>query len=146
MGRQRNQIHAEKVAAWKLKHVGLPQAERTRLMIKAIQAIRQRGLLTLSGVTISAVVDRTLLECKERHSILSELTSDVDGIHFTNALDRFQTAKPEELYDALQVLLIDLLDNFGRITADILTKYLHEELMNVTVGNAIGLVKKRDRR
>ncbi|MEK6555061.1 MAG: hypothetical protein AABZ31_07470 [Bdellovibrionota bacterium] len=41
-------------------------------------------------------------------------------------------SKPNDVQEALQELLLELLEVFGRITAEILTKNLHQELMTVT--------------
>lgn len=144
MGRQRNELHLVQVEAWKKKNAGISSNDLTRLQIKAIQAVRLRSLATLSGVTVSAVIDRTLIETKEKFPILSGITIDAEGMHFLKLIEHTPNSQTDELQRALQELLIELLDVFGKITADILTKYLHQELMNVTADTSLGLFKNRE--
>lgn len=132
MARQRNELHTKQVAAWKNKNSGLTDKELSQLFINGILAVRHRTLATLSNVTVTVVVDRILLECQERFSILSEVTNDSEGLHFDKFSDKIHGFKPKTVQEALQELLLDLLEVFGKITADILTKNLHQELMTVT--------------
>jgi len=132
MVRQRNEIHAKQVEAWKEKNAELSSSEMTLLYVKAIQAVYKRSLGTLSLVTVVAVVDRTLHECKEKYPLLSAVESDAEGLHFGKMLNQLQNSKPEDSQKVLHEFLIELLDIFGKITAEILTRYLHQELMTVT--------------
>lgn len=107
----------------------------TRLFIKAIQAVRQRSLSTLSRVTVAAVLERILYESKEKFPLLSPIVSDADGLHFNDFFEQVPSSKTEDLNNALEELLLEILEVFGKITAEILTKYLHQELMTVTNPN-----------
>jgi len=132
MARQRNELHAKQVEAWKKKIGNLSPGETTLLLIKAILAIRKRSLVTLSGVTVTAVIDRQLFEAKEKFPVLMEVTNDSAGLYFGKFCETSLSSESDEAQNSLQEFLIDLLDVFGKITADILTKYLHRELMTVT--------------
>lgn len=132
MIRQRNDLHIKQVEAWKTKNNGLSDKDRNQLFINGILAVRQKSLGTLSSVTVTAVIDRILIECQERFSVLSEIRNDSEGLHFNKFADHLMNLKPSEIQDALQELLLELLEVFGKITADILTKNLHKELMNIT--------------
>lgn len=157
MSRQRNELHLQQVEAWKKLNQGLSSEEMNQLLIKAILAVRLRSLKTLSNVTVTAVIDRTIRTAKENFSILSEVSSDDTGIHFGPLLDQLTEAEKSEVQVVLQDLLIELLDVFGKITAEILTKYLHQELMTVTLETVIkqidpskkpklGIVKNREKK
>ena len=132
MPAKRSDLHTKQVEAWKKKNSGLSDKELPRLFINGILAVRSRSLGTLSNVTVTVVVDRVLLECQERFSILSHLSSDSQGIHFDKFSVHIEDSKPREIQDALEELLLELLEAFGKITADILTKNLHKELMATT--------------
>lgn len=157
MSRQRNELHLQQVEAWKKLNQGLSSEEMNQLFIKAILAVRLRSLKTLSNVTVTAVIDRTIRKAKEIFSILSEVSSDDTGIHFGPLLNQLTEAEKSEVQAVLQDLLIELLDVFGKITAEILTKYLHQELMTVTLETVIkqidpskkprlGIVKNREKK
>ncbi len=157
MSRQRNELHLQQVEAWKKLNQGLSSEEMNQLLIKAISALRLRSLKTLSNVTVTAVTDRTIRTAKENFSILSDVSSDDTGIHFGPLLDQLTEAEKSEAQVALQDFLIELLDVFGKITAEILTKYLHQELMTVTLHTVVtqidpskkprlGIVKNREKK
>jgi hypothetical protein len=131
--RIRNELHAEQIEACKSNQGILSTAERNQLFMLAIQAVRRRALLTLSGITVGLVIERTLHECKQNFPILSDVTSEARGLEFDKVLHDVQILKSEKFQEALQELLISLLDVFGKITAEILTKYLHHELMRVNI-------------
>ncbi len=133
MVRPRNDHHAKKVEAWKQKNSGLSPSDQTQLFILGLQAVRTRALMTLSGVTVSAVIDRTLHECQEKHPALSFVATDALGLRFGKVADQNLKFSAPDIHLCLQEFLIELLDVFGKITADILTKNLHQELMRVTI-------------
>lgn len=132
MTRQRNDFHSKQVEAWKSKNSNLSDKELPQLFMNGILAVRQGSLGTLSNVTVTVVVDRVLHECQERFSILAEIKNDSEGLHFDKFSSQASDFKPNEIQAALQELLLELLEVFGKITADILTKNLHQELMAVT--------------
>jgi hypothetical protein len=132
MPRQRNEFHQKQVFAWRKSRAGLAPHEAISLLMNAIHAIRKRSVATLSNVTVTAVIDRTLHEAKEIHPALSDVKVDSAGIHFQVFLNRANALTPDQAEAALQYFLIELLDVFGKITAEILTKYLYQELLTVT--------------
>jgi hypothetical protein len=127
-----NEVHANQVDAWEAKNgANIPQAELALLYAKAIQAIQQRSLVSLSSVTVAVVVDRAIHEAKDKYPILAALKPNTSGIDFS-LLVKDASGAPEDLKIALRALLIELLNVFGNITADVLTAPLHKELMRVT--------------
>lgn len=134
-GRNRTELIVMQVEEWKRKNSGLSSIEMTLSLIRAIQAIRQRTLSTLSNVTVSAVIDRTLFQCKEKYPVLAEITNETEGLNFQKFENQLYDSSLEDRQDALQEFLIELLEVFGKITANILTKYLIQELMSVTPGS-----------
>lgn len=132
MRRQRNDLHLKHIECWKKKNSGLSDKELPQLFINGILAIHKKSLLTLSNVTVTAVVDRNLQECQERFSVLKSITNDANGLQFRTFIDQTLNEKPKDIQNALQEFLLKLLEVFGKITAEILTKKLHQELITVT--------------
>ena len=132
MSRLRNEVHAQLVEAWKKKHSGLSAMQFNSLYINAIQAVLHKSHGPLSSITVSAVVDRTLFECKEKYPVLLPIANVSGQLQLNDFLDKLEACQPDDVQKALQEFLIDLLDVFGKITAEILTKYLHQELLAVT--------------
>ncbi len=140
---RRNEIHETQVALWEKKTFTRADARESALLFaKAIQAIERRAFETLSTITVSVVVDRALHETKEKFSILEAITSEREGIDFGDLLGGQVTGNRDQLKNALRDLLIELLNVFGNITADILTEPLHRELMTVTGKTSLGVTKK----
>lgn len=132
MNKQQNEIHLRQVELWRKKNEGLPPRELTLLYLKAIRMVYERSLQTLSRITVGAVIDRTLFECQERFPILAEVSTEEGVPQFAQFIGRTENSEPAVIQRALEDYLVELLSVFGKITADILTKYLHQELMKVT--------------
>lgn len=131
MPRQRNESHTRAVDSWMKAQADFNANNMTLLIATALQAVRTRSLATLSGITVLAVIDRVLHECAEVYPVLIPITSDSDGLHFNLFFEKAQNSQHDEGVIALKYLLIELLNALGKITADILTKYLHQELLAV---------------
>lgn len=126
-------FHVKMVDTWEKKNTsGLAFEIKTQLFIKAIQAVEQRTLMTLSNVTLSAILDRVLNQSTDRFPILTEVRIGIDGLNFEELLNKSKHTKPEELLEALRFVLIELISVLGSITADILTTALQKELTKVT--------------
>ncbi|MBC7754044.1 MAG: hypothetical protein H7Z71_07385 [Moraxellaceae bacterium] len=134
--RQRNELHVVQIELWKKKNANFSSDQMIHLFVNAIQAVHKRSLSTLSNVTVSAVIDRTLHECKEKFPLLSKISIEPEGLHFNHFLDQMPRVEQQEAQDSLEYLLIELFEIFGKITAEILTKYLYQELMTVTYEGA----------
>lgn len=133
MNLKTNARHAEKVAEWEnLNLKNLSQEQRVQLFAKAIAAIEQRSLRTLSNVTLLVIIDRAFHEAKEKFPVLEEVKAEITGVNFQGLLTKSKQQKTPELTDALRFLLIAILRVTGNITGDILTGPLHSELMTVT--------------
>lgn len=124
-------IHDKIVAELEGRHEKLSPEERVLLLQKVILAVELRASVTLSQVTMLVVLDRVLRQSLEKFPVLSSVTSS-NLINFKN-LDTHKN--PEELSTALRFLLLELLRVIGRITADILTTPLHQELIKVTLSD-----------
>jgi hypothetical protein len=128
----RSEAHANEVEAWEKRNAAsvspdlLPQ-----LYAKAIQAIHRRSLANLSGITMLVVLDRAIHEVAERHPSLLEIKAGSEAVDFGNFFRRNEIGSAQ-LSAALRDLLIAVLTVIGNITADVLTKPLHDELMTVT--------------
>lgn len=129
----RNDTHAMQANAWADKNArGLSSDQLVQLFSKAIRAIEQRSLVTLSSVTVMVVIDRALHESNEKFPLLSEIKIAAEGMDFSDLLEKSDNHKSELLREALLCLLVALLNVLGNITADILTHPLHKVLMEVT--------------
>ena len=124
----------QQIEIWeKEKAQGHKPAEKVSLFCKAIAAVEQRTLKTLSPVTLEVILDRALLQSKERFSLLSSVTAEGKGLNFDELLqnDKFQNQQ-DEVIQALRHLLIEILTVIGNITAGILTKALFQALFEVS--------------
>lgn len=130
-------MHATQIESFKNKFKDLPKDQMVELFVHAINAIRFRSQATLSNITVSAVVDRTLYECKEKYPLLATVGSKSGEFNFKDFLGQASKVNNQDLIDSLEYLMIELLDVFGSITAEILTKYLHQELMNISYQNSL---------
>jgi hypothetical protein len=125
--------HSTLVADWSKKNAsGISLDQHVLLLEKAIRAMEQRALVTLSNVILVVILDRVLHQGKEKFPLLYEIKLDPKNLVSFELLRTNKNYKSEELIEAYQYLLVDLLRVLGRITADILTVPLHQELLKVT--------------
>lgn len=125
-------IHHKVVFTWEKNNVdGLTADEQLQLFAKAIKAIEERTLRTLSLVTVSVILDRVIKEAKDKYPSLSAVKVEPLGLDFTG-ISSHENHERKELLAGLRYLVAELLRVLGSITADILTDSLHKELLKVT--------------
>lgn len=125
--------HSMLVEDWTKKNASAISADQHVLLLeKALQAIEQRALMTLSNVILMVILDRVLHQGKEKFPLLSEAKLDNKNLISFDLVRTNKNHKSEKIIEALQYLLVDLLRVLGRITAEILTAPLHQELLKVT--------------
>lgn len=125
--------HSKVVEDWTRKNAsGISSDQHVLMLEKAIRAIEHRALMTLSNVIVMVILDRVLHQGKEKFPLLAEAKLDVKNFISLEPLCTNKNHKNEELIAAFQYLLLDLLRVLGRITAEILTAPLHQELLKVT--------------
>ncbi len=132
MKASQDDIHSSVVERWLTASAHSP-LEEILLLEKAFRIIQARAGLTLSHVTLMVVLDRILQQGLEEHPILHQVTIENQVLNFTI----IKRSRPsEEASSALSFLLAELLRVLGRITADILTKTLHKELMEINLNES----------
>jgi hypothetical protein len=126
-----NNGHSQFVETWEKQAAkGLTPTQHLELLGLGIKAVQNRASLTLSHVTMLVVLDRILQESQENFPILGNMTLTSNTFKFEDHLN-LDTEKRNDYMKALRFLLNELLNVLGRITADILTIPLHNELIKV---------------
>lgn len=124
-------VHSVCVTDWEKKAShNLSLTQKVELFEMAIHAVEKRACVTLSGVTLLIILDRVIQQCKFKHPILSHITIVDQTLKLENH-DKLNNKDLGTLIEALRFLLLELLRVFGRLTADILTIPLHNELDKV---------------
>lgn len=124
--------HSAFVQTWENNtNTGLSKVNRARLFEQAIHAVEKRSCLTLSNITLLVILDRVLHNCTDIYPMLSEVSLDAHSLNFQK-LQNLDDHELDDFIEALRYLLIELLRVLARITADILTIPLHNELLKVT--------------
>jgi hypothetical protein len=129
---QQIDIHSIFVQTWEKDAAsGLTSVQQVRLLENAIRVVERRACLTLSNITLLVILDRVLHNSKEKFPTLAEISIESNSLNFFK-LHNFENNNLVEAIDGLRYLLIELLKVLSRITADILTIPLHNELLKVT--------------
>jgi hypothetical protein len=92
--------------------------------------------MTLSDITLFAILDRVLHQSKRKFPSLDGIEINSKVMTFTNLHYNNENDKSSDLLFALRFMLVDLLRVLGRITAEILTVPLHNELLKVTLNDS----------
>jgi hypothetical protein len=126
--------HAAFVDAWLDGAArGQPPAVLVSVFQRATSALWQRALVTLGEVTLTAIVDRVLYTASEKYPFLSTLKIDETGIRFDEFRRGGADQDDDRLADAVLFVVAEFLTVLGRLTDEILTPALHEELSNVVL-------------
>lgn len=134
----RNKSHAEQVSLWDEKIcAGLDLNTFVRTYGCAIQAVELRSLVTLSSVTVKVVIDRALHESLGKYPLLSWVSVEPERLDLSRLIGQCESYDPSEVRQALQFLLIEVLNVLGNITAEVLTPALHTELLRVTAESVL---------
>lgn len=129
----KSDIYIDMVNAWEKKKAdGLSPGQKALFYEKALQVVVERALQTLSGITLMVVLDRVLHQSKDKFPILSEVKVEDNSFNFNELLGGDANHSSEDSLRALRYLLAEFLRVLGRITADILTAPLQEELLQMT--------------
>lgn len=123
----------QQVELWEIKVTqGLNDSQKAQLFCKAIFAVEERTLKTLSSVTLEVVLDRALHQCKKKYAFMSLVKIESKGLNFNELLNSEHFRNPtENLVEALRSLLIEILTVLGNITGGILSGSLYNELNKV---------------
>ncbi len=133
MDKAAKDIHEEIVDKWLAKNnSGLTTNQLEKFMVVGIQAIQTRAQITLSDITLLAIIDRVLYQSKKKFPSLDGIEMNSKVMSFAKLNYNNENDKSLDLLSALQFILVELLRVLGRITAEILTVPLHRELLNVT--------------
>jgi hypothetical protein len=136
-----NKVHADRVAAWIAKSSkGLPPDQLVKLFEQAFTALWHRSRLTISTITLVAIMDRTLFNSTEHFPVLLALKVDKAGLSFDEFRKQSHLGE-KDLIEAFQCLLIEFLTITGSISGEIVTPYLYDELSRVVLEPKLTLIK-----
>lgn len=133
MTSNKNDIYSEFAQDWEEKAANeLSPRQNSLFLEKALHIVIQRALQTLSPVTLMVVLDRVLHQSAEKFPVLSKVKIDDNNFNFNDLLHNDENHVSKDELAALRYLLVELLKVLGRITADVLTAPLREELLKMT--------------
>lgn len=128
-----NDIHAKLIDDWeKAVATKIKQEQHIKLIEKAIKVVEARSLHTLSSITYSVIVDRVIHQSSKKYPLLLKTNLKSGSFNFKE-VHQDNSHSRQMVLEALRFLLLELLRILGRITAEILTTPLHQEILKVTL-------------
>jgi hypothetical protein len=126
-------VHIKYVRDWMKRASRVSPDQLAELFEKAMSALWNRTHSALGDITVAAIVDRVLYNAKEKYSILGSLNLGANGVNCAEFRERAGSLHDDQLRDAIQFVLVELLTVVGNLTAEILTPALHSELSSVSL-------------
>jgi hypothetical protein len=127
----RYKSHARAVADWLRK---FPSSLSREQFINAVEFVFENVLaktqITVSEITLSAVLDRVLYNSCVKYPILSELKLEDAKLNFSGFKKNLKSASHSEIKEAFQYFVTEFLFVIGNLTGEILTPILYNELTN----------------
>lgn len=130
---QKNRMHRELVERWISQNLqSLSPEQKADFFEQGFDVIIRRTLKTLSSVTLQVVLDRVLIQSREKFPLLADLSLEATTLKFELLRGNLKSYRSETVIEALSHLLEELLGVIGTLTAEILTEPLHKELQELT--------------
>jgi hypothetical protein len=127
--------HAKRVDAW-MKRVS-PDLSPDQLILvfeSSFDALWRRAHRILGDVTLSAIVDRVIVDVADDFPVVGALRLERgSGVQFRVLRGQIRPDQTNQLRQGMRATLIQFLTVVGNLTADIPTPALHQELDNVDV-------------
>jgi hypothetical protein len=120
--------HKVAVAAWLQRAARGSRVEIIEAFEHAFTALWRRSLLTLGGVTLTAIVERVLYSASEQYPALAGIVVGESAIRWDGLRSAAAGLHEDQARAALQFVLVEFLTVQGNLTAEILTPALHDEL------------------
>lgn len=121
-----------KVKAWIEREARVVPHEQVIPILKlGLQKVWDHARLTVSAVTLMAVSDRAVFNATKHHKFLSTLIIQKGGFSFEK-FDSEQQITQRELLEGFQVLIARFITIIGKLTADVLTNDLCQELSKIS--------------
>ncbi len=131
LNRNKDDQHELKVNAWIDQVSSLPADRLIILYRNTFQVIYKRAVVTLSEVTIEAILDRVVHKIQQRFPFLAQVKIDSKTKPLEVLFSELTDKKPTEMTEVFKFFLIELLTILGNLTAGILTPPLYKELAKI---------------
>lgn len=120
--------HEIAVTAWSQRAARGTLVEIIQAFEMAFAALWERSRVTLGEVTLMAIVDRVLHTASERYPVLAALELTESGLRCERLGSAAAGLPDAQVRIAVQFVLVEFLTVLGKLTAEILTVALHEQL------------------
>jgi hypothetical protein len=136
-------LHAVQVRAWiKASTKNLSEVQLISHFENSFSLLWNCARKTISVFTLTAILDRALFYTTENFPVLSSLKVQVTGLSFSS-LKAQKGLKSKDLIEGFEHLLIEFLTITGKLTGEIITPCLYEELFRISPDKKLSLTKKR---
>jgi hypothetical protein len=127
----RYKSHAHAVGVWLQKiSSSLTPEQFVNAIEEVFDNLLDKTQITVSEVTLSAVLDRVLYNSCVKYPILNELKLDDAKLNFGGFKKNLKSASQSEIKEAFQYFVTEFLFVIGNLTGEILTPMLYSELIN----------------
>lgn len=133
IGRRESDPSAFIAGWWQRAHgAGAAADEGRRLLDDALSAVWRRAGGTLGDITLTAILERVLSDGATRFDVLRGASARFEDGRLLLRASGAASLAPGEVEDALLFVIAELIGVVGRLTADILTPALLEEVAALT--------------
>jgi hypothetical protein len=125
----RYKFHSTIVEDWlSLLPVNSNKLKTFEFFEKAFNRVFDKASVSMSEITLSAILDRVLYNSAEQFPLLATLQIKNDCLNFTEFKKTLKKHSEKEMKDAFHYMLTEFLCVIGNVTGEQLTPLLHKEL------------------
>lgn len=127
-----NNHSEEQIDAWLEQATrNLPSKKIVAVFGDALKSLSMKASRSLNRLTLMAIVNRVLYQCKDKYPLLQGLKVDNNGINFDEYQYQLENADTDELKESFRYLFVELINVLGDITADIITSGIKDDSQNI---------------
>lgn len=129
----RYNYHSKVVAVWIVKATeGMPDGKLIAFFEKTFLQLFRRTQVSVSEVTLFAILDRVLYNSTEKYPLLGIIQLNDSVLKFSDYGKVEKNFSAAEIKEAFQSLITEFLFIIGNLTGEQLTPYLHAEFNLIT--------------
>jgi hypothetical protein len=124
--------HSAHVGSWiKTSTPGLSSDQLIELFEFTLDRLWKRSSISMSEVTLVAVIDRALFNSSDRFKLLELLKIDIGGIDWKAFKATVAQLNPHEVTRAFTFFITEIISIIGNITGELISGPLLQELTSV---------------
>jgi hypothetical protein len=136
--------HADLVDDWVKQNTGnLSSEQLLELFEQAFTTLYKGTRVMISGIFLTAVLDRVVFTCSENYPFLSSIKVTEEGLQFEKFRQSTHSFDKKKLIAAFKEMMTEFIVIFANLTNEVITPTLYHQLSKVKLESKLKTIKIR---